>query len=185
MRSYIGREHFLAAAVFVASTDRAYLDTELRHMTGGNIPMELLSALLPTTPGTPSLYSILSTWFVSPESQQCQTSSMQVWPSHHTNCTWVRQAWQWKASILSRSEHKGAAFTFWNQVFSMPVYCIVSNRYLTTTLLKMQPLPEECLCTVRVGTMAFGFSDGYVAVANAVLSALLSAGVMTPKPELG
>ena len=45
--------------------------------------------------------------------------------------------------------------------------------------------PEECLCTVRVGTMAFGFSDGYVAVANAVLSALLSAGVMTPKPELG
>lgn len=56
-----------------------------RHMTGGNIPMELLSALLPTTPGTPSLYSILSTWFVSPESQQCQTSSMQVWPSHHTN----------------------------------------------------------------------------------------------------
>lgn len=49
----------------------------------------------------------------------------------------------------------------------------------------MQPLPEECLCTVRVGTMAFVFSVGYVVVANAVLSALLSAGVMAPKPELG
>lgn len=179
------KEHFLAAAVFLASTDRAYLDTELWHMTGGNTPMELLSALLPVTLGMPSLYSTLSTWFVSPESQQCQTSNIQAWPFHHTDCPRVRQEWQWKTSILSRSEHKGAAFTFWNQVFSTSVYCIVYNRYLTATPLKMQPLPEECLCTVRVGTMAFALSDGYVAVANAELSALLSAGVMTPKPELG
>lgn len=67
----------------------------------------------------------------------------------------------------------------------MSVHCTVSHRYFAATLLKIQPLPEECLCTVRVGTMAFGFSVGYVVVANAVLSVLLSAGVTTPKPEVG
>lgn len=45
--------------------------------------------------------------------------------------------------------------------------------------------PEEGLCTARAGTRAFGFSAGYVVVANAMLSVLLSAGGTTPKPELG
>lgn len=43
----------------------------------------------------------------------------------------------------------------------------------------------ECLCTVWVGTMAFDFSEGYVADVNVLVSVLLSAGAITPKPELG
>lgn len=67
----------------------------------------------------------------------------------------------------------------------MCALCTVYVRCSAGTLLKIQPLPEECLCTARVGTMALGFSAGYVAVANTVVSVLLSAGVTTPKPELG